>query len=173
MQACPELQFLPKAGFFVQTSRINKAFVLGEGRRNLPTVIKQDNEKTRSKNIFCLSAVTVSWTSPVRMFYLAFIIMEGTFKSHLVQPPCNKQGHLQLDQVAQSPIQPSLWCLQGQGIHHLSGQPVPVLHHPYFKKHFLISNINLPSLSLKPFSPVLLVLLLQWTLLKSLSSSFL
>ncbi|KAK4823689.1 hypothetical protein QYF61_005755 [Mycteria americana] len=27
----------------------------------------------------------------------------GTFKGHLVQPPCNEQGHLQLDQVAQSP----------------------------------------------------------------------
>jgi len=27
--------------------------------------------------------------------------LEGTFKSHLVQPPCNEQGHLQLDQVAQ------------------------------------------------------------------------
>ena len=30
----------------------------------------------------------------------------GTFKGHLVQPPCKDQGHLQLDQVAQSPVQP-------------------------------------------------------------------
>jgi len=34
--------------------------------------------------------------------------LEGTFKGHLVQPPCNEQGHLPLDQVAQSPIQPDL-----------------------------------------------------------------
>jgi len=25
--------------------------------------------------------------------------LEGTFEGHLVQPPCNEQGHLQLDQV--------------------------------------------------------------------------
>jgi len=34
--------------------------------------------------------------------------LEGTFKRHLVQSPCNEQGHLSLDQVAQSPIQPGL-----------------------------------------------------------------
>ena len=27
--------------------------------------------------------------------------LEGTFKDHLVQLPCNEQGHAQLDQVAQ------------------------------------------------------------------------
>ena len=31
-----------------------------------------------------------------------------TFKGHLLQLPCNEQGHLQLDQVAQSPMQPDL-----------------------------------------------------------------
>ncbi|KAK4824075.1 hypothetical protein QYF61_010586, partial [Mycteria americana] len=45
--------------------------------------------------------------------------------------PCNEQGHLQLDQVAQSLIQPDLECSQGWGICHLSGQPVPVFHHPH------------------------------------------
>ena len=60
--------------------------------------------------------------------------MEGTLQCHLVQFPCNEQGHLQLDQVAQSPVQPDLWCLQGQGIYHLSGQPVSVPHHPYLGK---------------------------------------
>ena len=39
--------------------------------------------------------------------------LEGTFKGHLVQPPCNEQAHLQLDQVAQSPVQPDLECFQG------------------------------------------------------------
>ena len=28
--------------------------------------------------------------------------LEGTFKGHLVQLPCNKEGHLQLDEGAQS-----------------------------------------------------------------------
>jgi len=36
--------------------------------------------------------------------------LEGTFKGHLVQHPCNEKGHLQLDQVAQSPVQPALEC---------------------------------------------------------------
>ena len=56
---------------------------------------------------------------------------EGTFKGRLVQSPCNEQGYLQLDQVAQSSIQPDLECFQGWGIYHLSGQPVPVFHHPH------------------------------------------
>ena len=60
--------------------------------------------------------------------------MEGTFKGLLVQPPCNKHGHLQIDQITQSPIQPDLECFQGQGTYHLSGQPVSVFHHPYHKK---------------------------------------
>jgi len=34
--------------------------------------------------------------------------LEGTFRGHLVQPFCSEQGHLQLDHVAQSPVQPSL-----------------------------------------------------------------
>jgi len=29
---------------------------------------------------------------------------EGTFKNHQIQLPCNEQGHLQLDEVAQSPV---------------------------------------------------------------------
>jgi len=41
--------------------------------------------------------------------------LEGTFTGHLVQLPCNKQGYLQLDQVAQTPIQPDLERLQGWG----------------------------------------------------------
>ena len=59
--------------------------------------------------------------------------MEGTLKGHLVQFPCNEQGHLQLSQVAQNLFQPDLECLQGWGIHLLSGQLVPLPHHPYCK----------------------------------------
>jgi len=32
--------------------------------------------------------------------------LEGTFRGHLAQHPCSEQGHLQLDQVAQRPVQP-------------------------------------------------------------------
>jgi len=34
--------------------------------------------------------------------------LEGTLKIIWFQPPCHEQGHLPLDQVAQSPIQPGL-----------------------------------------------------------------
>jgi len=36
--------------------------------------------------------------------------LEGTFRGRLAQPPCSEQGHLQLDQVAQSPVHPGLEC---------------------------------------------------------------
>ena len=60
--------------------------------------------------------------------------LEGIFRGHPVQPPGNEQAHLPLDYVAQSPIQPDLECFQGWGIYHLSGQPIPVPHHPHRKK---------------------------------------
>jgi len=39
--------------------------------------------------------------------------LEGTFRGHLVQCLCDEQGHLQLDQTAQSPVQPDREHLQG------------------------------------------------------------
>ena len=71
------------------------------------------------------------------------------------QPPSYVQGHQPLDQAAQSHIQPSLECLQGWGIHNLLGQPVPVCHQPLCLNFLLISNLNLPCLSLRPFPLVL------------------
>jgi len=59
--------------------------------------------------------------------------LEGTFRGHLAQHPRSEQGHLPLDQVAQSAVQPDLECFQGWGIDHLSGEPVPVFHHPHCK----------------------------------------
>lgn len=38
--------------------------------------------------------------------------LEDTFKGNLVYPLCSDQGHLQLDLVAQSPIQPDFKCFQ-------------------------------------------------------------
>lgn len=46
--------------------------------------------------------------------------LEGTFNGHLVQLPCNKHGHPQLDQIAQGLIQPCLESLQGQGINQIT-----------------------------------------------------
>jgi len=60
--------------------------------------------------------------------------LEGTFRGHPAQLPCSEQGHLQLDQVAQSAIQPGLECFHAWGLHDLSGQPVPVFHHLHCKK---------------------------------------
>ena len=46
--------------------------------------------------------------------------LEGTFRSHLVKPPCSEQGLLQLDQVAQSPVQPGLEHFHGWGLPYIS-----------------------------------------------------
>ena len=94
--------------------------------------------------------------------------LEETFKVLLVQPPCREQGHLQLDQVAQTPIQLDLGCLQGHGIHHLSGHSSSASS-LLLKNSFIISSLNLPSFSLKSFPLVLS----QQTPLKSLCPSFL
>jgi len=57
--------------------------------------------------------------------------LEGSIKDHLVQLPCNKQGHAQLNQVAQGLIQPRLESLGGRGVNHISRHPVPVPQHPH------------------------------------------
>jgi len=49
---------------------------------------------------------------------IEWFVLKGTFKGHIVQPPCIEQGHLPLDQVAQSPIQLDFECFQGWGIYH-------------------------------------------------------
>ena len=61
------------------------------------------------------------------------------------------QGRQPPDQAAQSHIQPDLECLQGWGIHSLSGQPVPVHHHPLSEK--LPPNI-LPKPPLSQFKTI-------------------
>jgi len=62
---------------------------------------------------------------PVERFGVA-----GTFRGHVVQPPCSEQGLLQPDQAAESPVQPGLEWFQGWGISHTSGQLVPIFHSP-------------------------------------------
>jgi len=60
--------------------------------------------------------------------------LEGTFKDHLIQFPCHGQGHLSLDQVAQSPIQLNLEHFQGSGSLNFSGQPPSSLS-PFIPSH--------------------------------------
>jgi len=57
--------------------------------------------------------------------------LEGTFKIIWFQVPCHEQGHLPLDQLAQSSIQPGLEHFHGGGRHTFSGKPVPVFHRPH------------------------------------------
>lgn len=61
--------------------------------------------------------------------FIEFFGLEGTFKGHLVKLPCRKQGHLQLDQVAQSSVQPDLECSR-HGAPTISRQPVSMPHQP-------------------------------------------
>jgi len=65
------------------------------------------------------------------------------------------QSHQPPDQAAQSHIQPRLECLQGWVIHSLLGQPVQCVTTLWVKNFLLISNLNLPCLSLRPFPLVL------------------
>jgi len=57
--------------------------------------------------------------------------LEGTLKGHLFQLHCNVWGNLQQEQAVQSLAQPDLQCLQGLGICHISGHPLPLPHHPH------------------------------------------
>lgn len=65
--------------------------------------------------------------------------LEVTFKGHVVQLPCNEQGHLSLEQVTKSSIQPGLEYSLGLGMHQLSGQPMQMPHHLQHTQ-FLISR---------------------------------
>ena len=71
--------------------------------------------------------------------------LEGAFRGHLAQPPCSEQGLLQLDQVAQSPIQPDL-SRDGASATSL-GNPFLYFTTLIVKNFFLVSSLNLPSLS--------------------------
>mgnify|MGYP001852567939 CR=1 FL=1 len=71
------------------------------------------------------------------------IELEWTSKGLIVQVPCNELRHLQLHQIAQSPIRPDLKCLPAQGICHLSGQPVPVLHYARGRTTFSLYPVKI------------------------------
>lgn len=86
-----------------------------------------------------------------------WIMLERTFRGHLVQASCNEQGHLQPDQIFQSPVQPDLGCFQRWGIYHFTGQPVPVSHVLNIKNSFQVSCLRLSSFRSKPLCLVLLL----------------
>ena len=68
--------------------------------------------------------------------------LEGTSVDHLLQPPLPRQGHLK--QVAQDHVQVGFEYLQRRRLHNLSGQPVPVLHHPQRDEVLLHVQMELP-----------------------------
>ena len=63
-------------------------------------------------------------------------------------------SNLPLDQVAQSHIQPGLQCLQGGGIHSLTGQPVPVSHHSHCKRCFSLYLTQIYLLKAQNYFPL-------------------
>ena len=90
-------------------------------------------------------------------------------QDHLVPIPCYRQGHLLLDQVAQSAIFECLNArMQGASTTSL-GNLFPCLTTLTVKNLFLVSSLTLRSSS---FKPILLALSL-YILIKSPSSAFL
>jgi len=77
--------------------------------------------------------------------------LEGTFKGHLAQLPCNEWGHPQLDQVAQGLIQACFESLQG--IQHIPGQPVLVPHQPHSDRLFPYIQPKSTLFKLETISP--------------------
>lgn len=95
-----------------------------------------------------------TWDSSKDHWIIEWFGLEWTLKIIFFQSPCHRQGHLQLHQVAQSPIDPGLEQFQGWVFHHLSWQPVPVPLCPQ-NNQFLPNNSSKSTLSLKPFFLVL------------------
>jgi len=65
--------------------------------------------------------------------------------------PLLKQGHLQ--QAVEDFVQVGLEYLQRRRIHNLSGQPVPVLHHPQNEEDLPHVQLELPMLQFVPVAP--------------------
>ena len=95
--------------------------------------------------------------------------LEATFKNLLVHPHCHGQGHLSLDQVAQSPVQPDLEHFQWRGTHNFSGQAVPTTR--IIKKFVPYVQPKSNLFQFKIFAPCPVTIGLD--ILSSLSSSFL
>lgn len=93
----------------------------------------------------------------------------GTLKSHLILLPCSEQGHLQFHQMLRAPSSLTLSIYRDRTSTTSLGNLYHCLTTLIVKSFFCISNLNLPSLSLKPFP----LILSQQALLKRLSPYFL
>ena len=78
---------------------------------------------------------------------------EGTFKKPSSPTPLQRTGTPTAPSGTQSLIQPDLESLTGQSIHHHSGQPVPVAHHPYCKKLLPYIQSKSPLFQFETISP--------------------
>jgi len=65
--------------------------------------------------------------------------------------PLPKEGRLQ--QAAEDLVQAGLEYLQRRRLHHLPGQPVPVLHHPQSEEVHPHVQTELPMLQFVPIAP--------------------
>jgi len=65
--------------------------------------------------------------------------------------PLPKQCHL--EQATQDHVQVGLEYLQRRRLHNLSGQPVPVLHHPQSEEVLPHTQMELPMLQLVLIAP--------------------
>jgi len=85
-----------------------------------------------------------------------------------LQRPCNEEGHLQLGESAQN-LDLTLNVSKDEASTTSLGRLCQYFTTTLVKNVFFISDLNLPSFSLKPFS----LILSRQTLLESLSPSFL
>ena len=80
---------------------------------------------------------------------------EGTLTCHLIQLPSHEQGHLQLSQVLRAPSSLTLGVFKGGAPTTSLGNLCQCLTSLIVKNFFPMSNLNLPSFSVKPFPLVL------------------
>ena len=80
----------------------------------------------------------LGWKEPLRSSSSHPLLQAGTPPA---RPGCSK------------PIQPGLECFPGGGIHNLSGQPVPVSHHPHSKEFLPNTQSKSALFQFKTISP--------------------
>lgn len=82
-------------------------------------------------NFHCVEGLVLSKLSSSRI--MEWFGLKVTFKVHPVPASLSLAGTPSTRPQAQSPVQPGFDHLQGLDIQDLSGQPVPVSHHPQSK----------------------------------------
>ncbi|KAK4819077.1 hypothetical protein QYF61_025310 [Mycteria americana] len=92
----------------------------------------------------------VSWFIQEKRYCLLPTFLDILKLKYRLQLEATNPGNLPLEQVAQSPIQPGLEHFQGWGITAALGNLLQCLTTLTVKNFFLVSNLNLPSFSLKP-----------------------